>query len=267
MRATHRRPPALAHRHHQGDNRRDSGRPDSPAGRARLARPPSWPARGRAADGRGRLLRPAFLLDRVRSRDRPPRVHRAAPRRRRGVTVPGRDRRAGRPVRPARPDRRLVHLVAPESARPQPLLLLAGGSGVVPLMSMIRAHGAARSQVPVGLIYSVRSPSDVIYASELSQRTLFRPSPSITSTPGRPARARARAASTPPRSPGWPRPPPPSPRSSSAAPPASSRPPRPSWSTPATPPPPSKPSASAPPAPKARAPARPLRRHLSPRRP
>ena len=57
----------------------------------------------------------------------------------------------------------------------QPLLLLAGGSGVVPLMSMIRAHGAAESQVPVGLIYSVRSPSDVIYASELSERTLSSP--------------------------------------------------------------------------------------------
>jgi ferredoxin-NADP reductase len=62
---------------------------------------------------------------------------------------------------------------SPESA--QPLLLVAGGSGVVPLMSMIRAHGAAASQVPVGLIYSVRSPSDAIYASELSERTLSSP--------------------------------------------------------------------------------------------
>jgi ferredoxin-NADP reductase len=62
---------------------------------------------------------------------------------------------------------------SPESA--QPLLLLAGGSGVVPLMSMIRAHGAAKSQVPVRLIYSVRSPADVIYASELSERTLSSP--------------------------------------------------------------------------------------------
>ena len=88
--------------------------------------------------------------------------------------VPGRDRRAGRPVRPARPDRRLVHLVAAGGST-QPLLLLAGGSGVVPLMSMIRAHGAAKSEVPVGLIYSVRSPSDVIYASELSERSLSSP--------------------------------------------------------------------------------------------
>ena len=58
---------------------------------------------------------------------------------------------------------------------PRPLLLLAGGSGVVPLMSMIRAHGAAKSEVPVGLIYSVRSPADVIYAPELSERSLSSP--------------------------------------------------------------------------------------------
>ena len=42
-------------------------------------------------------------------------------------------------------------------------------------MSMIRAHGAAKSEVPVGLIYSVRSPADVIYASELSERSLSSP--------------------------------------------------------------------------------------------
>jgi ferredoxin-NADP reductase len=62
---------------------------------------------------------------------------------------------------------------SPESARP--LLLLAGGSGIVPLMSMIRAHGAANSQVPVGLIYSARSPADVIYSHELSERTVSSP--------------------------------------------------------------------------------------------
>jgi ferredoxin-NADP reductase len=47
-----------------------------------------------------------------------------------------------------------------------PLLLVAGGSGVVPLMSMIRAS----TKVPVRLVYSVRRPADVIYASELSER-------------------------------------------------------------------------------------------------
>ncbi|HEX8007620.1 MAG TPA: ferredoxin reductase [Trebonia sp.] len=56
-----------------------------------------------------------------------------------------------------------------------PLLLVAGGSGIVPLMAMIRAHEAARSPVPLRLIYSVRSPADIIYASELSELAVGRP--------------------------------------------------------------------------------------------
>jgi ferredoxin-NADP reductase len=59
------------------------------------------------------------------------------------------------------------------TARPgAPVLLVAGGSGVVPLMAMVRAHAAAESKVPVRLIYSVRTPADVIYASELSERAV-----------------------------------------------------------------------------------------------
>jgi ferredoxin-NADP reductase len=53
---------------------------------------------------------------------------------------------------------------------PRPLLLLAGGSGIVPLMSMIRTHAQAGSRVPVRLIYSARTPADVIYATELAER-------------------------------------------------------------------------------------------------
>jgi ferredoxin-NADP reductase len=56
------------------------------------------------------------------------------------------------------------------SGDPRPLLLLAGGSGIVPLMSMIRTHEAVKSQVPVRLIYSARTPADVIYADELAER-------------------------------------------------------------------------------------------------
>jgi ferredoxin-NADP reductase len=52
-----------------------------------------------------------------------------------------------------------------------PLLLVAGGSGIVPLMAMIRAHAVNKSKVPVRLIYSVRSPADVLYAPELSERS------------------------------------------------------------------------------------------------
>jgi len=52
-----------------------------------------------------------------------------------------------------------------------PLLLVAGGSGIVPLMSMIRSHAVHKSRVPVRLIYSVRSPADALYAPELSERS------------------------------------------------------------------------------------------------
>jgi ferredoxin-NADP reductase len=53
---------------------------------------------------------------------------------------------------------------------PAPVLLVAGGSGIVPLMAMIRVRAAAGSRVPFRLIYSVRTPADVIYAAELAER-------------------------------------------------------------------------------------------------
>jgi ferredoxin-NADP reductase len=53
-----------------------------------------------------------------------------------------------------------------------PLLLVAGGSGIVPLMAMLRAHAAAKSAVPLRLIYSVRTPADAIYAPELAERSV-----------------------------------------------------------------------------------------------
>ncbi|MEV4759703.1 ferredoxin reductase [Micromonospora sp. NPDC049559] len=52
-----------------------------------------------------------------------------------------------------------------------PVLLVAGGSGIVPLMAMIRARRAAGSRVPFRLIYSVRTERDVYYADELRRRT------------------------------------------------------------------------------------------------
>ena len=61
------------------------------------------------------------------------------------------------------------------AADPRPLLLLAGGSGVVPLMSMIRTHAQVKSKAPVRLIYSARTPDDVIYADELSERVRVAP--------------------------------------------------------------------------------------------
>ncbi|WP_294567700.1 FAD-binding oxidoreductase [uncultured Arthrobacter sp.] len=49
-----------------------------------------------------------------------------------------------------------------------PLQLIAGGSGVVPLMAMLRAHSGAGSAVPARLLYSVRGPEQVFYGSELA---------------------------------------------------------------------------------------------------
>jgi ferredoxin-NADP reductase len=48
-----------------------------------------------------------------------------------------------------------------------PLLLVAGGSGIAPLMAMIRHRAARSSTVPVRLLYSSRSLEDVIYKREL----------------------------------------------------------------------------------------------------
>src|SRR3712207_6671483 len=48
-----------------------------------------------------------------------------------------------------------------------PLLLVGGGSGVVPLMAMIRHRAAAGSDVPVRLLYSSRSYEEIIYREEL----------------------------------------------------------------------------------------------------
>jgi len=54
-----------------------------------------------------------------------------------------------------------------------PLLLVAGGSGIVPLMAMLRHHARAaapvRAQIPVRLLYSARTWDDVIYREELER--------------------------------------------------------------------------------------------------
>jgi ferredoxin-NADP reductase len=49
------------------------------------------------------------------------------------------------------------------------VLLVAGGSGIVPLMAMIRTRALTGRGVPFRLIYSVRDPDSVIYGSELAR--------------------------------------------------------------------------------------------------
>jgi ferredoxin-NADP reductase len=50
-----------------------------------------------------------------------------------------------------------------------PLLLIAGGSCVVPLMAMLRHRAAVRSRVEATLLYSSRRLPDVIYREELER--------------------------------------------------------------------------------------------------
>jgi ferredoxin-NADP reductase len=51
----------------------------------------------------------------------------------------------------------------------QPLLLIGGGSGVVPLMAMLRHRSAAKAKTPARLLYSSRTLGDVIYREELDR--------------------------------------------------------------------------------------------------
>jgi ferredoxin-NADP reductase len=50
-----------------------------------------------------------------------------------------------------------------------PLLLAAGGSGVVPLRAILRHRRRTGSDVPVRLLYSARTIEDVIYRAELDE--------------------------------------------------------------------------------------------------
>jgi ferredoxin-NADP reductase len=52
---------------------------------------------------------------------------------------------------------------------PPPVLLVGGGSGVVPLMAMLRHRRRTMPEVDMRLVYSVRTAADVIYADELGE--------------------------------------------------------------------------------------------------
>ncbi|MEV6114575.1 ferredoxin reductase [Streptomyces sp. NPDC052109] len=53
----------------------------------------------------------------------------------------------------------------------RPALLLGAGSGIVPLMSMVRHHRRHGLTVPLRMLVSARSPEELIYASELGAET------------------------------------------------------------------------------------------------
>lgn len=50
-----------------------------------------------------------------------------------------------------------------------PLFLVAGGSGIAPLMAMLRHRAAVGSTVPAVLVYSSRTNDDIIYRRELDR--------------------------------------------------------------------------------------------------
>lgn len=56
-----------------------------------------------------------------------------------------------------------------KASMPEPLFLVAGGSGIVPLMAMLRHRALAGSTVPARLLYSSRSEGDIIYRDELDR--------------------------------------------------------------------------------------------------
>ncbi len=63
------------------------------------------------------------------------------------------------------------------AAARRPLLLVGGGSGVVPLVCMLRHRMSSGSRVPAALLYSCRTREDVIYHDEL--RAIARSDPAV----------------------------------------------------------------------------------------
>jgi ferredoxin-NADP reductase len=63
-----------------------------------------------------------------------------------------------------------------------PLLLVAGGSGIVPLMAMLRHRAAPHSTVLTRLLYSSRAFDEIIYRQELAQLAVADPTLIVTHT-------------------------------------------------------------------------------------
>jgi ferredoxin-NADP reductase len=61
------------------------------------------------------------------------------------------------------------HFVWSASERQRPLLLIGGGSGVVPLMCMLRHRALSRGAPAAALLYSARTREDLIYHAELAE--------------------------------------------------------------------------------------------------
>jgi ferredoxin-NADP reductase len=60
------------------------------------------------------------------------------------------------------------HPPEPADLMPAPVQLIAGGSGVVPLFAMLSLHREAGDPTEFRLLYSVRTPGDVFFRTELA---------------------------------------------------------------------------------------------------
>src|SRR5579862_6215264 len=137
----------LAGRARPRADRRDAALPDHRLRCSRLAGTSSRTARRRAAHGRGRLPGAAQRLDD-------------------GEVSPylTDELRAGDEIELRGP---IGGYFVWEESLGGPLVLVAGGSGVVPMRSILRHWAAGERAVPVWLVYSARSLSEVIYRVEL----------------------------------------------------------------------------------------------------
>ena len=54
--------------------------------------------------------------------------------------------------------------------QPDPVQLIAGGSGLVPVMSMLRTHRPGHRNSEMRLLYSTRTPASMLYADELTEQ-------------------------------------------------------------------------------------------------
>ena len=137
-----------------------------------VLRVPGWPghrrgpARRRAAHRRGRLPGAAQLLDRVRAGVPRCHAHRRAHRGRRGLALSAREVRRGDRFELRGP---IGGYFVWTAATGGPLFLIAGGSGIAPLMAMLRHRAAVQSRVPAVLLYSSRTFEDIIYREELER--------------------------------------------------------------------------------------------------
>ena len=56
-----------------------------------------------------------------------------------------------------------------DASEPGPVLLVGGGSGIVPFHAMLRHRVAGGSQAPVRLLYSARSEEEIVYREQLME--------------------------------------------------------------------------------------------------